>query len=480
MASSVGHLPGRFADHDTELDLRVDVRRQRPVPGERVAVARRRSSVPCRRRAAAPDRWRRSSGASVVQPDRVDRAGIGIDGPASTSPIERHPPCAVGPAHRSGPYGRVGEERRDGGPHHVGHAAHAGPAFERDGRLLDEHLGAVRGAQAARACSRAATASPAGRRRGRRPSRRAGKAPTSIVAPVSIIPTVVALTARSADRERVAQTPRRPDRPPCDRPARRHAKRSRKLDRRRRRRFPTVTRLAPARRHANTTACAAPPAPATTTSVPPSGRAIASSTPARKPGASVLNPTRRPSSVRDHVVHGPDRIGVLLDLVDQRRRPRACTAPSPPGPASPARGPRGRPARPRRAPAPSARTARRCRRRRTPRRASPANGAAGAACRSTRPDASRRRPRVHVVTVRKPDGRFHPRWVHVMHRSSLNGGPRHDPGHLVSKASADRRLMPHMVTRCTRLAQGRAGRFTRRRPPGPGSGGGPVRRSRGT
>ena len=69
----------------------------------------------------------------VVETDRVDRAERGH---------------LV--SHRSGRDGHVGKERRDGGPHHVGHAADAGPALERDRRLLDEHLGAIGSAQATR------------------------------------------------------------------------------------------------------------------------------------------------------------------------------------------------------------------------------------------------------------------------------------------------------------------------------------------
>ena len=46
-------VPGERADHDAELHLRVDVGRQRAVPGDRRAVADRRRSAPCRRSAAA-------------------------------------------------------------------------------------------------------------------------------------------------------------------------------------------------------------------------------------------------------------------------------------------------------------------------------------------------------------------------------------------------------------------------------------------
>ena len=70
-------------------------------------------------------------------------------------------------------------------------------------------------------------------------------------------------------------------------------------------RLPTVTRAAPAWRQAYTTACAAPPAPATTTSAPAIGRPIASSTPAWKPGASVLNPTSRPLGVLATLLTAP-------------------------------------------------------------------------------------------------------------------------------------------------------------------------------
>ena len=52
---------------------------------------------------------------------------------------------------------------------------------------------------------------------------------------------------------------------------------------------------------------------------PSSGRPIASSTPARNPGASVLKPMSRPSSRPDDVVHRADRRGVGLDLVDEAR-----------------------------------------------------------------------------------------------------------------------------------------------------------------
>ena len=61
-------------------------------------------------------------------------------------------------------------------------------------------------------------------------------------------------------------------------------------------RLPIVTDRAPAARQVYTTACAAPPAPATTTAAPSSVRPIARSTPARNPAPSLLNPTSRPSA----------------------------------------------------------------------------------------------------------------------------------------------------------------------------------------
>ena len=149
-----------------------------------------------------------------------------------------------------------------------------------------------------------------------------------------------------------------------------------RLRRRRRSGWPTVTRAAPAVRHAYTTACAAPPAPATTTSAPASDRPIAASTPARKPGASLLNPTSRPSSVRTTLLTAPMRPRVGLDLVDEAGDHRLVRRGHAEARATRVRAPRRRPPRPRPARAPAARTGRRSRPRRTRRRASPASAAA--------------------------------------------------------------------------------------------------------
>ena len=144
----------------------------------------------------------------------------------------------------------------------------------------------------------------------------AGRRSTGIVTPGSSIPTVVALTARSAfmvaarNAGSSSATAARRRSPIVE-------NRSSITAAARAVRLPTVTRAAPAWRQAYTTACAAPPAPATTTSAPAIGRPIASSTPARKPGASVLNPTSRAVGVLATLLTAPIASRVGLHLVTQ-------------------------------------------------------------------------------------------------------------------------------------------------------------------
>ena len=116
-------------------------------------------------------------------------------------------------ARRIRPDGRVGEERANGRAHDVGHADDPGPALERGRGLGDQHLGAVRGPQPARCRQRRAAASPPGRRRGRTRSHRVGAGRRGSSCQGSTIPTVVALTARSAEasalrRRRIIQAGR--------------------------------------------------------------------------------------------------------------------------------------------------------------------------------------------------------------------------------------------------------------------------------
>ncbi len=129
-------------------------------------------------------------------------------------------------------------------------------------------------------------------------------ASTGNAIPGSTMPTVVALTARSASPSCLvnassssanASTRWSSDGRLC-------AASTAAADRSR---LPTVTRSTPARRHACTIARATPPAPATTTFDPRSGKPIASSAPATNPGASVLIPTSRPSSVRTTLFTAP-------------------------------------------------------------------------------------------------------------------------------------------------------------------------------
>ena len=130
----------------------------------------------------------------------------------------------------------------------------------------------------------------------------------------SIMPTVVAFTARSADRDgghEVGAVERdgllADDSPAacgCPRSATHTGllERERRPRARRRRRRPRRSR-------------------------PCSGRPSACSAAARKPGASVLKPMSRPSAVLATVVDRADGLRVRLDLVDERRR-ASCTAPS--------------------------------------------------------------------------------------------------------------------------------------------------------
>ena len=118
------------------------------------------------------------------------------------------------------------------------------------------------------------------------------------------MPTVVALTARSAER-RAAAKDGSPSATAATAPAPVPASRLATASADDSVRLPIVTRRAPARMQANTTAWAAPPAPATTTSRPARDRPSASSTPARNPGASVLKPTSRPSAVRTTLFTAP-------------------------------------------------------------------------------------------------------------------------------------------------------------------------------
>ena len=125
-----------------------------------------------------------------------------------------------------------------------------------------------------------------------------------MVMPGSSIPTVVALTARSA--RSVASAKPRPPRSttssaPLPAPRIRVASASACSTVR----LPTVTVRAPARRQVNTTACAAPPPPATTTSRPSIERSSTASTAAWNPGASLLKPTSRPSSLRTMLLTAP-------------------------------------------------------------------------------------------------------------------------------------------------------------------------------
>ena len=200
--------------------------------------------------------------------------------------------------------------------HDIGHAAHPGPALEGDRGLRDEHLGAVGRPQATGSGRRRAAASRAARRRDRRRSPSRAARSTGMVIPGSSIPTVVALTARSADRSAVSNAGSA-SATAVREPVPTSRKRSTSAVADAAVRFPTVTRRAPARRQAKTTAWAAPPAPATTTSAPASGRPIASSTPAWKPGASRVEPDQPAVVGPDDVVHGADGPRLVLDLVDE-------------------------------------------------------------------------------------------------------------------------------------------------------------------
>ena len=130
------------------------------------------------------------------------------------------------------------------------------------------------------------------------------------------MPTVVALTARSADRSASSNAGSSSATAAISPPM--SAKRSASAAAPATVRLPMVTRRAPRLRQANTTAWAAPPAPATTTSVPASDRPIASS--ARLEPRRVAVEADEPPVGRLHdVVHRPDPLGIKLDLVAQAR-----------------------------------------------------------------------------------------------------------------------------------------------------------------
>ena len=160
-----------------------------------------RSGCRCTHSRTRPNPSSPPAAISRIEPSRPSSNASG----RRRSPVhhrDRHAPVVDdgGEPHRSGARRGVGEQRRDRRAHDVGHAAHAGPALERDGGLLDQHLRPVRRSQAAR------PRRPQQRRLGRHVDQvedgrpRSAASLTSIVAPGSSMPTVVALTARSADR----------------------------------------------------------------------------------------------------------------------------------------------------------------------------------------------------------------------------------------------------------------------------------------
>ena len=193
---------------------------QRPIPASARLLVEPGDEALERRR----DRRPRSPGCRAARSPRVDRDD----------------PVVVAHDRRPGP--SIDEDRREAhrrqartvGSARSGATAarmtsamppDAGPALERDGRLGDEHLRAVRGAQAARP--------------GRREQRRLGRDVDEVEhgrrrrqhvdrrwsCPGSSIPTVVALTARSAVRSAAAKAGSSEgdavDRTPARRPAKR-------------------------------------------------------------------------------------------------------------------------------------------------------------------------------------------------------------------------------------------------------------------
>ena len=175
--------------HDAQLALAVDVRREAAIPDDgRPMGGQRRRRLAVYQGALRPAdlRCRR---VAIVETDGID--GTDFDG--------GQPVATDGHAHRSGVGGRVGEQRRGRFAHDVGHPANTSPPLERDRRLSDEHLFTVSGAQAA--STRRRQQWRLGRHVDEVEHGRMGRQlATGMVMPASTMPTVVAFTARSADR----------------------------------------------------------------------------------------------------------------------------------------------------------------------------------------------------------------------------------------------------------------------------------------